>query len=412
MRTRSAWVLVGILGAVLPCFAQNSSVLKKASKYLPSLSEIGFVTGAINCYVQTATLVRAVNKEIALAKSMSRRLDDLKGETEQLLGRFGSLSEINPYDMDSWASWLDRADGLVTEETSDFVDVLFNSVLKTLDDRMTVGFYSEVRRGLSYDASQGRIEEVLRAYYLNRTYEDSREKIRTVALNSRRINLLMKQAQWSRVQMQLTTVRDPDTRGALERLAKTYEADIRRLEEEIRDPAVGGSAMDRQIAFLMDMAQSLGEDIASSSGQLEKHQKDLLALNAEWELAAKDRLPKVKNRTVRNQPAPISRGIYHPSDADRVPVPVNDVDRPGKQNTSETSSPTTVSDLLQLQNKIEFKKLEMMENALTMELQLAQSHAVLLAVKAYRIEDQRNRRTDVVFETENLEHALQARRRE
>lgn len=409
MRTRRAWILMGILGAVLPCSAQNSSILKKASKYLPSLSEIGFVTGAINCYVQTATLVRAVNKEIALAKSMSRRLDDLKGETEQLLGRFGSLSEINPYDMDSWASWLDRADGLVTEETSDFVDVLFNSVLKTLDDRMTVGFYSEVRRGLSYDASQGQIGEVLRAYYLNRTYEDSREKIRTVALNSRRINLLVKQAQWSRVQMQLARTRDPDTRGALDRLAKTYEADIQRLEEEIRDPAVGGTALDRQIAFLMDMAQSLGEDIASSSRQLERHQRDLLALNAEWGLAAKDKLPKLKNRAVKNQPSPISRELYHATDADRVPVPVNDVDRPVKQNTSETSSPTTVSDLLQLQNKIEFKRLEMMENALTMELQLAQSHSILLAMKAYRVEDQRNRRTDVLFGAGNLEQILRTR---
>jgi hypothetical protein len=68
---------------VYPASAQNSKLLKKATKYLPSLTEIGFVTGAINCYVQTATLVRAVNKEIALAKSMSSRLDDLKSETEQ-----------------------------------------------------------------------------------------------------------------------------------------------------------------------------------------------------------------------------------------------------------------------------------------------------------------------------------------
>jgi hypothetical protein len=408
---RSHWLLLAAFGVTHPCFGQNSSMLKKATNYLPSLSEIGFVTGAINCYVQTATLVRAVNKEIALAKSMSRRLDDLKGETEQLVGRFGSLSEINPYDMDSWASWLDRADGLVTEETSDFVDVLFNSVLKTSENRTTVGFYSEVRRGLSYDASQRRIGEVLRAYYLNRTYEDSREKIRTVALNSRRVSLLVKQSQWARVQMQLARARDPDTRHSLELQAKTYEEDIRRLEEEIQDPAVGGTSLDRQIAFLMDVAQTLGEDIASSSRQLEMHQKDLLALSADWELAAKDRLPKAKNRAVRNQPAPISRELYHPTDANRVPVPVNDVDRPRKQNTSETSVPTTISDLLQLQNKIEFKRLEMMENALAMELQLAQSHAVLLAMRAYRIEDQRNRRTDVLFGAGNLENAIKTIKR-
>ena len=44
---------------ILPAslFAQNSSALKSAAKYMPSLSEVGFVTGAINTYMQTATLV-------------------------------------------------------------------------------------------------------------------------------------------------------------------------------------------------------------------------------------------------------------------------------------------------------------------------------------------------------------------
>jgi hypothetical protein len=140
----------------------------------------------------------------------------------------------------------------------------------------------------------------------------------------------------------------------------------------------------------MDMARTLGEDIDSSSRQLEMHQKDLLALSADWELAAKGRLPKAKNRAVRNQPAPISRELYNLADADKVPVPANDVDRPRKQNTSDTSAPTTISALLQLQNKIEFKRLEIMENALAMELQFAQSHAVLLAMRAYRIENRRN----------------------
>ena len=31
--------------------AQSSSMLKSVSKYLPSLTEIGFVTGAINTYI-------------------------------------------------------------------------------------------------------------------------------------------------------------------------------------------------------------------------------------------------------------------------------------------------------------------------------------------------------------------------
>jgi len=64
---RIAHALMVCLVCGSSAWGQNSSMLKSVSKYLPSLTEIGFVTGAINTYIQTATLVRAVNNEIALA---------------------------------------------------------------------------------------------------------------------------------------------------------------------------------------------------------------------------------------------------------------------------------------------------------------------------------------------------------
>lgn len=391
---------------ILQASAQNSSILKKATKYLPSLTEIGFVTGAINCYIQTATLVRAVNKEIALAKSMSQRLDDLKSETDQMLGQFESLSNINPYNMDSWASWLDRASGLVSEETNDFVDILFNSVLKTVDDRITVGFYSQVNRGLSYDASQGQIKAVLNSYYLGRDYQDNREKIRTVALNAKRLSLLSKEGELAAAEAGLRTTHDPDTRSALELKSKALEKDIGTLQEEMQSPDIGGTTVDKQIAFLMDMAENLGGEITEASNQLDKHQRDLAGLNEEWVLASKDKLPKSKDRSVTSPVVKISRDLYSPTDADKVPAPVMDGYKPTKQNTSETSSPTSLSDLLALQNKIELKRLEMMESELNMDMNLAQSKAALLAVGAYQIEGRRNLRTNIHFEAENLEQAV------
>ncbi|GEM_PF-3938625 len=402
---RRSLILIPLL-CVLPASAQNSSILKKATKYLPSLTEIGFVTGAINCYVQTATLVRAVNKEIALAKSMSQRLDDLKSETDQMLGQFESLSNIDPYNMDSWASWLDRASGLVSEETNDFVDILFNSVLKTVDDRMTVGFYSQVNRGLSYDVSQGQIKAVLNAYYLGRDYQDNRDKIRTVALNAKRLSLLSKQSELSAAQAGLRTTHDPDTKSALGLKSKALEEDIGTLQEEMQSPDIGGITLDKQIAFLMDMAENLGGEITEASNQLDKHQKDLAGLNEEWVWASKDKLPKSKDRSVTSPVVKISRDLYSPTDADKVPAPIMDGNKPTKQNTSETSSPTSLSDLLALQNKIELKRLEMMESELNMDMNLAQSKAALLAVGAYQIERRRNLRTNVHFEAENLDRAL------
>lgn len=390
-------------------WGQNSSVLKSVSKYLPSLTEIGFVTGAINTYIQTATLVRAVNKEIALAKSMSKRLDDLKGETEQMLGRFGSLSHIDPYNMDSWASWLDRAQGLATEETSDFIDILFNSVLKTLDERMTTGFYAEIKKGLSYDVSQGQVGQVLRAYYLNRTYEDNRDKVRAASINSRKLMLLMARKELADVQGSMKENIPAAIRKLMESRAAMLEKQIAQAENQILDPAAGGTAVDRQIAFLMDVAANLAQDISNTGESLEGHQSDLADLNREWELAAKDKLPKSKNRNVRPSGFPISRSLYDRSDPDKVPSPVNDVDRPTRQNTSEVGTPTTLSDLLFLQNKVELKKMEMGEAGLQLDLQLTQAKAILLGVNAYSAEIARNHRKEVSFDGENLSRVLDAR---
>jgi hypothetical protein len=311
--------------------------------------------------------------------------------------------------MDSWAAWLNRAEGLVSEETNDFVDILFNSVLKTLDDRMTVGFYSEVKRGQSYDVSQGQIGTVLRAYYYGREYDANRDKIRIASINAKRIAMVLKQAQLMRLQASLSKTSDAETRALYAAQIQKMEAEIRNLDDEIRDPAIGGTSTDRQIAFLMDMAQNLAQEVTGAGEQLEKHQADLIALNREWELASKDKLPKMKNRTVRNTPSPITRDLYDATNADKVPAPSNDVDRPQKQNTSETASPTNLPDLQNLQNKIELKRLEMAEAALNAELQLAQCRAALLAVDAYRSEESRNRRSTVTFEAENLEHVFRTR---
>lgn len=393
--------------------AQNSSVLKSATKYMPSLSEVGFVTGAINTYVQTATLVRAVNKEIALAKSMAGRLDNLKTQTEEMYGDFKALGEIDPYNMDSWADWLDRADGLVSDETNDFVDVLFNSVLRTLDERMTTGFYSEVKRGLSYDAQAGNVSQVLRAYYMGRSYENNMEKVHSIAVNNMRIRYLTNEAQIEDLRVRLEAGGlAPAERSDLEAREQTLTEENDRLAQDLQNPSVGGSTADKQITYLMDMAQSLGTEFAHLADQLAAHQKDLVSLNEEWVMASKNKLPKDKSTTVQNTASGLTRDFYSPTDADRAPAPANDPDKPTKHNVSHTGSPTSMADLQHLQNKIEYKKLEMAQTALQMELFVANARAGLLAVESYQHESDRNHRTNVTFGSENLANALDVIQRE
>src|SRR5205085_4018295 len=141
------------------------------------------------------------------------------------------------------------------------------------------------------------------------------------SVNSKRIAMFLKQGQLMHVQEALSKTSDAETRAVYSKQIERIESEIRDLDEDIRDPAIGGTSADRQIAFLMDMAQNLAQEVTSAGEQLEKHQADLIGLNKEWELASKDKLPKTKNRTVQSTPSPITRDLYDASNADKVPVP-------------------------------------------------------------------------------------------
>jgi hypothetical protein len=245
---------------------------------------------------------------------------------------------------------------------------------------------------------------------MNRAYEDNRDKVRTASINSRKLMLLLARKELADVQGSMKENIPPAIRKLLEARAAMLEKQIAQAETAILDPAVGGTAVDRQIAFLMDVAANLAQDISNTGERLERHQKDFADLNREWELAAKDKLPKSKNRSARPAAFPISRTLYDARDPDKVPSPSNDVDKPGKQNTSETALQTSLSDLLYLQNKVELKKMEMSEDAFHMDLQITQAKALLLAVSAYELENARNRRMEVSFEGGNLEGVIRARR--
>jgi hypothetical protein len=272
---------------------------------------------------------------------------------------------------------------------------------------MTTGFYAEIKKGLSYDVSQGQVGQVLRAYYMNRAYEDNREKIKEASVNSRKLMLLLARKELTDLREALNTQLPEALKKNMESRASMLENQIAKSESEILDPAVGGTAVDRQIAYLVDMAANLGQDISSLGDNLERHQKDLANLNIEWELASKDKLPKSKNRSVRPASFPVQRDLYDPVNPDKVPLPINDVDKPTKLNSSEVGSPTTLSDLLQLQNKIQFQKMEMMTDLFEMELSLTQAKASIVAMIAYRSEANRGNSTNVQFGVENLERVLE-----
>lgn len=403
---RLGLLLVALAGSA---FGQQSGALKKFGNYLPSLTEIGFITGSINCYLQAAALVRTVNREIALAKSLGERMDALEQQAKDMYGQFKDLQTINPYDMDSWANWLQRADNLNGYEMGQFTFILGNQILKTIDQKMTVDFYDDIQQARSYQVKDGNFKEVLNRYFMRSHYVNYQERVRQVAVNNARVAIIAIQHQLMAMAQALHQERDPARAERIRAGMAPLEARIRQLEGELRSPTVDLTSTDRQIAFVSDVAQGLAHDFDMLQGMLTTHQKNLVGLNKAWRETAEGRLAKEKRTDGVLSPIQVSRSAYDPTDADKAPAPTTNPDKPTEANVSHSGSPTNMGDILFLQNKIDFERLALAQTALLMDLLAANAKATMLAAESGKRIARMNARSQATFGAENLSHALERR---
>ncbi|HLP40340.1 MAG TPA: hypothetical protein VK465_02430 [Fibrobacteria bacterium] len=387
-------------------FGQQSGALKKLGNYLPSLTEIGFITGSINTYLQAAALVRTVNREIALAKSLGDRMDALEQQAKDMYGQFQDLRNINPYDMDSWANWLQRADNLNGYEMGQFTFILGNQILRTIDQKMTVDFYGNIQQALSYEVKDGNFKAVLNRYFMRSHYVNYEERVRQVAVNNARVAIVANQHQLMALTQALAQERDPARARGIRTAMALLELRLHVLEGELRSPTVDLSSTDRQIAFVSDVAQGLAHDFEMLQGMLATHQKNLVGLNKAWRETAEGRLAKEKRTDGVLSPIQVSRPVYDPSDADKAPAPTMNPDKPTEANVSHGGSPTNMGDILFLQNKIDFERLAMAQTALLMDLLAANAKATMLAAESGKRIARMNTRSQATFGAENLSHAL------
>jgi hypothetical protein len=388
--------------APTPAVTPKSAGLKKLANYLPSLTEVGYVTGAINCYLQAAALVRTVNREIALAKSLNDRLDALQNQASDMYSQFEDLKNINPYDMDSWAGWLQRADNLAGYEMSQFTFILGDQILTTIDDKMTRGFAREIQRARSYEVRDGNFQDVLNRYFMRTTYVDYRRTAAQGNVNHIRMSLTAVNQQLRAMRQMAPVLTGPlqdqvlDMIKQLEVLAEAYEA-------QLRVPHVfDETAIDRQIAFVSDMAQSLAHDFDMLQEMLAKHMDNIKGLNVAWRETLEGRLAKDKRADDLTAPLRASRPEYDDADADKAPFPVNDPDKPTSANVSHTGSPTSMADILFLQNKIDFERLAIARTALLMDLLATNAKSTFVASESGKRISAMNARSSTTFGAENV----------
>jgi DNA-binding transcriptional MerR regulator len=401
--------IVVILFIAVNSHAQKSAALNKFANYLPSLTEVGYITGAVNCYLQAASLVRTVNREIALAKTLNERLGALQQQAKDMYGQFQDLSQINPYDMDSWANWLNRADQLSGYEMGQFTFILGNQILRTIDQKLSVDFVHEIERARTYEVKDNNFKEVISRYFMRTSYVDYQDKIQQAASNNDKVAYLSAQQQALSLRGFLKVNQDPNLRRILQEQLVSVEEKIRILEERLRTKTFDISSADKQIAFITDMAQSLAHDMDMLQGMLETHQKNLVGLNKAWRETIEGRLAKDKRVDGVLAASALTRPIYDSKDADRVSPPDNNPDKPTSANVSHTASPTNMGDILFLQNKIDFERLAMAQTSLLMELLAANGKATFIAAESGKRVTQMNARSAVTFGAENNAHYINRR---
>ncbi len=390
--------------------AQQSAALKKFTNYLPSLTEIGFITGSVNCYLQAATLVRTVNHEIALAKTLGDRMDALQKQAKDMYGAFQDLAEINPYDMDSWANWLMRADNLNGYEMGQFTYILSNQILTTVDQKMTQNFYHDIQRARSYEVKDGNFKDVIERYYMRTHYVNYDERTRQAAINNVRVLYTSHLTMLQSLRSALDLEADPVKAKALRKMIAFIEPQLTHLEKEMREPAaIQLTSTDKQIQFVADVAQGLSHDFEMIQTMLYTHQQNLIKLNSAWRETAEGRIPKDKRTTGTLSAITPSRDLYDPTDADKVPIPDNNSEKPTQTNVSHTGSPTNMGDILFLQNKIDFERLAIAQTGLLMDLMTSNAKATFLAVEAGKNISATNVRSSATFGAENFAQSIRKR---
>lgn len=398
--------LVVPVAAQTPAVTPQSAALKKLGNYLPSLTEVGYVTGAINCYLQAASLVRTVNREIALAKSLNERFDALQNQAQDMYAQFEDLKHINPYDMDSWAGWLDRADNLAGYEMSQFTFILGDQILTTIDDKMTRGFIREINRSRSYEVKDGNFQDVLNRYFMRTTYVDYRRSAAQGNANHLRMTVTTINQQLAAMRSMSMGVTGP-ARNQILQMIHQLELLLESYEAQLRSPHVfDETAQDKQIAFLADMAQSLAHDFEMLQTMLATHLGNIKGLNVAWRETLDGKLSKTKRLDDVTAAIDITRPNYDPSDADKAPSPTNDPDKPTATNVSHSASPTSMADILFLQNKIDFERLALAQTGLMMDLLATNAKASFIAAESGKRISALNARASTTFGAENLSHIL------
>jgi len=399
---KSAIILLLVLAA--DSFCAQSRILnfigdayKKLG--LPTFAEYAWAIDLINVYNQAAGFVRTTNQLVRSYKKCYREQMELKKKVEETWGNIQRLySVIDPYDMDTWAVALDRAQYVIWYDCADILDA-FNQ-----KDYFQLGsdYVMAIDSIFSYDYRTRKNAAVVDRYYRNADY-DSLEKAYLLAFDGyRNSTLVYLRAQLRSEQAILNDPNSSDSRkqASLQRTNDLTDK-ISRLEKEAYESSPHRVHLDTiiqltssLISYNLTELQVIESQIAEferSADQFREHFADLR--DGIVTPRPKDPVPGPSNERLD-----FSDPKIYGADANTVPPPSAPDLKPSPLKGKEVSA----HDILHLQNAINFTSLR--QEALLRDLSLikAKTMTMVTVSEAYERRDHERQALESAFDAKLL----------
>jgi hypothetical protein len=327
----------------------ESKIMQKIQQFLPTPTEIGFLTGIVNCYVQISQFVRTTNQLVENVQNAKQQWDRLTDQLTYMYETVQALKNVDPYDMDSWQKCVQRSDLLITADLQDAAR-LFTSVESYLADSTIVAL-ENLETPQMYEQFCKRNELNIDKVYLTDEYKEALS-IYSERVEDIRASLLMVDADMTSLLANRTyeelSPQEKETYLSY-RILKTT------LEEKMNDPSIVGGVVKSKIDTIIDESRSLMTvnltEIALAESRIEKMDEVASELISAYDNIIQGNVSTHRNDNVKNTEDVVTFDSAYGTHPNQVDVPT----APENVEADLTNKKTTnMQDAIALQNQIKY----------------------------------------------------------
>jgi hypothetical protein len=376
---------------------------------LPTFTEYAWMVDFVNVLGQTATFVRTTNqllksyqKAYYEQKALIRKCQDTWDKCNKI------FTSIDPYDMDTWADALYRADNIVNWDCEEILYSLRIIDVNTFGACST--YITNFGKKYKYEEELLKNEKTVSTVYMSTAYDSLQlsycnmyESYRNSTISNLRSSLIS----------ETTIYNDPKSSDQEKERAKDRIAQLRKQIEDIEKSSSTSISYQNHMDTVIQLTSNL---ISYNMTEMQIIEDQVL----EFERSASSLISQYNDLVENNVSATESNRIPDPDesvefkdstifgmDANRVPAPT----RPDQIPASKVKGKNTSNhDILNLQNAIAFTSLR--QEALLRDLNIlkAKTMAMVTAQEAYARELKEQRSMHIAHQAEMIVASLEARK--